>query len=124
MEERWSLAAKRTIVIGIIIATFVLINNTRSVWPPVAITLILAYILSPIADFFSTRLRCNRTLVVVVIYMILIAVILIIPAMFIPYLITTTENFVEDVPEYIALVGEFFQQPLVFGEFTIEVQDV
>ncbi len=124
MEERWSLTAKRTIVIGAVIATFMLINTTRSVWPPVAITFILAYILSPIADFFSTRLRCNRTLVVVIIYLILIAAIIITPAMFLPYLITAIENFVDNLPEYIEWAGEFFQQPLIFGEFTIEVQDV
>lgn len=124
MEERWSLAAKRTIIIGVVIAAVWLINSTRSVWPPVILTFILAYILSPIADFFATRLRCNRTLVVVVIYLILIAIIIIIPAMFIPYLIATIENFIEDVPEYIELVGEFFQQPLIFGEFSIEIQDV
>ncbi len=124
MEERWSLAAKRTIIIGAVIATFALISNTRSVWPPVAITFILAYILSPIADFFSTRLRLNRTFVVVVIYLLLIATIVVIPALFIPYLITQIENFVEEIPDLAVELGEFFQQTLVFGEYTIEVEDL
>jgi predicted PurR-regulated permease PerM len=124
MEKRWSLTTKRIIIVGSVIALFMLISRARAVLSPLAITCILAYILSPVADFVSARLRLNRTLVVVIIYLILVAIILVIPAMFIPYLIQKTENLVEDIPGYAEGVGEFFQKPLIFGDVSVEVQDV
>jgi predicted PurR-regulated permease PerM len=124
MEKRWSLTTKRIIIVGGVIALFMLISRARAVLPPLTITFVLAYILSPIADFVSARLRLNRTLVVGIIYLILIAIILVIPAMFIPYLIQQTENLVEDIPGYAEKVGEFFQQSLIFGDVSVEVQDV
>jgi predicted PurR-regulated permease PerM len=124
MEKNWAPTTKRTVVIGSVIALFLLISRVSSILPPLIITLILAYILSPIADFFSTHLRLNRTLVVAIIYLILVASILVVPALLIPPLIEQIENFIEDIPELIQGIDEFAQQPLAFGDFVLDVQDL
>jgi predicted PurR-regulated permease PerM len=124
MEASWSRTTKRTIVIGSIIALFLFLGRIRPILPPIVIALILAYILAPIASFLSRQLRLNRTLVVAIIYLILVAVIITVPAVFIPPLIDRIQSFVEDTPQLIQDIGEFIKQPVVIGDFTIDLQDV
>ncbi len=124
MEKSWSPTTKRTIVIGGVIAIFVIINRVSSILPPLIITFVLAYILSPIADFFSAHLRMNRTLVVVLIYLILIAIIVTVPALLIPPLLEQVESFVDNIPTLIEQINELYEQPLIIGDFTLDLQDV
>jgi predicted PurR-regulated permease PerM len=124
MEKHWAPTTKRTVVIGSVIAILLLTSRVSNILPPLIITLILAYILSPIADFFSTHLRLNRTLVVAIIYLILVASILVVPALLIPPLIAQIEGFVEDTPDLIQEIGAFVQQPLALGDFVLDVQDI
>ena len=124
MEQRWTTTTKRTVVIGSIIAAFLLISRVSAILPPLIITLVLAYILSPIADFFSTHLRLNRTFVVFLIYLMLIAIIILVPALLIPPLISQIQDFVESMPETVEQIREFIEQPLVFREYTLDLQDV
>ena len=124
MEKRWSPTTKRLVVVGGVIAVFLLASRVSRVLSPIIISLVLAYILSPIASFLSTRLRMSRTLAVVFIYLILIAIILTAPALLIPSLITQIEEFVETAPQLVQEIGEFIQQPLIFGDFQLDVRDI
>ncbi len=124
MEQRWSPTNKRIVVIGGVIVAFLFVNSISSILPQFIITLILAYILSPIADFFSSRLRLNRTLVVVIIYLALVAILIIVPVLLVPPLIAQIENFIAGLPELIEEIGEFIEKPLVFRDFTLDLQDL
>ncbi len=124
MEQVWSSTTKRTIAIGGVLILFFLINRISTVLPPVIITLILAYILSPIADFFSKHLRLHRTFVVVLMYLVLVTLLITLPALLIPSLITQIESFLEGLPEFIQAINEFIDQPVTVGDFTLDVQDV
>jgi len=124
MEQVWSSTTKRMIAIGSVLVLFFLINRISTVLPPVIITLILAYILSPIADFLSKRLRLHRTFVVVVIYLVLVTLLITLPALLIPSLISQIESFLEGLPEFIQAINEFIDQPVTVGDFTLDVQDV
>lgn len=124
MEQHWSITTKRAVIVGSIVVLFLVVDRISSILPPLVITLILAYILSPIVNFLSTRLRLPRTLVVVIVYLALVATIILIPALLIPPLIAQIEGFVDDMPEIISEIGEFAQEPLVFGDFTVELQDI
>jgi predicted PurR-regulated permease PerM len=124
MERTWSPATKRIILIGTVIAALVFISQVGQIVPPLIIAVILAYILSPIADFLSHRLRLNRTLVVAIIYLILIAGIVTLPALFIPPLINQIQNFLEELPKLIQQIGDFLAKPLVFGDFTLDLQQL
>jgi predicted PurR-regulated permease PerM len=124
MENSWTPTTKRIIVVGSVIALYILINHISAIVPPLIITLILAYILSPVADSLSARLRLNRTLVVVGIYLVLIGGIITLPATLIPPLIAQIENFIDSMPDIIREMGEFIEKPLIFGDFTLDLQDV
>jgi predicted PurR-regulated permease PerM len=124
MDKRWTLATKRMIVIGSLIAAFVLFSRISNILPPLIITLILAYILSPIADFISKYLRLNRTLGVALIYLVLVAILIVVPASLIPPLITKIRNFAAGMPELVQEIGEFIEKPLVFRDFSLDLRDI
>lgn len=124
MEKNWTPTTKRTILIGGVIALFFFISRISAILPPLVITFIVAYILSPIADFVSTRLRLNRTLVVVIIYLVLVAIIVTLPALLVPPLINQIESFVEGLPELIQDIGEFYERPLTIGDFTLDLREI
>jgi len=123
MEKSWTPTTKRTIVIAAVIALFLLISRIRTILPPLIITLIVAYILSPVASFLATHLRLNRTLAVVIIYLILIAIIVTTPALLIPPLIEQIENFANELPELVQEITELYEQPVVIGDFTLDLRD-
>ena len=124
MEKTWTRTTKQLILVGSIIAFFLLISRVTTILAPLIITVILAYILSPIADSLSSRLRLNRTLCVVIIYLVLMAIIITLPALLVQPLIDQIQGFVEELPDLIQEFGEFIQQPLVIGDFTLDLQEV
>jgi predicted PurR-regulated permease PerM len=63
-------------------------------------------------------------LVVVFIYLVLVAIIITVPALLVPPLITQIEDFIDELPDLIGEIGEIYNQPLVFGDFTLDLQDV
>jgi len=124
MEKNWTPTTKRTIVIGVVIVGFLVVSQVRVVLSPLAITLILAYILSPIADQLSARIRLNRTLVVAFIYLLLLAVIVTVPALLIPPLIDQIRSFIDDLPSLVQEIGDLVRRPFVIGGFTLKPQQV
>jgi predicted PurR-regulated permease PerM len=124
MEKRWTPTSKRLIAVGAVVALYLLLSRIETILPPLVITLIVAYILSPIADFVATQLRLNRTVAVASIYLILVAIIITTPALLIPPLIEQIENFVDELPQLIQEVGELYERPIVIGDFALELQDV
>lgn len=124
MEKHWSSTTKRTVVIIGIIALILFVIGIRAVLPPLVITVLLAYILSPIADFLTARFHLKRILAVAIIYLGLIAILITVPALFIPPLIDQIQNFVEDLPDLADDAGEFIRQPMVIGDFSLDLQDL
>jgi predicted PurR-regulated permease PerM len=124
MDRNWSPTTKRWVVIFSVVAIFLVVRRIGSILPPIIITFILAYILIPIADFLSTHLRLKRALAVLIIYLVLIAILVTLPALFIPPLIAQIENFIEGLPELIQDIGEFSERPLIFRDYTLDVPDI
>ena len=124
MNKRWSPTTKRIVVVGSVILFLIILNSVRSILSPILVALIMAYVLKPIADFFARVLHINRTLIVACIYLMLVALISTASAILVPTLIEQIEDFIQDVPKIAEDVGDFLEKPLIFGEFTLEVQDI
>lgn len=124
MENRWSSSTKRTVAIFSVITVLFLIYRVSAILPPLILTLVLAYILSPAADFLTTRFHLKRIFAVAIIYLVLIAVLVTLPALFVPSLIDQIQSSVEGLPDLIQEMGERVQEPIVFGEFTLDLQAV
>jgi len=124
MDRRWSPTTKRWVVVFGVVAGYLLARRISAILSPIIITFILAYILSPIADFISEHLRLRRTAAVLIIYLVLIAILVTLPALFIPPLIGQIENFVTGLPSLVQAIDEFFEQSLTIRDFTLNLADV
>lgn len=98
--------------IGVFIIWFLYI--ARAILAPFVLGAIFAYIFNPIVNFFSERVKLPRTLSVIIIYLLLIALIITIASLltkrvlhesteftsYIKNVITTTQNQVEALPDW------------------------
>ncbi len=124
MHEPWSTTTKRIVVIGSVILVFLLLDRIGDLWRPITLSLILAYIINPLADMMTRRLRLPRTLAVALIYLGVIALIIIIPALLVPPLITQIEGLVDSIPDLIDELGAIIDEPLIIGRFRLDLEDV
>jgi len=92
MQTEWSDATKRTVAIaGVLIGVFVLYIS-RPVLPFIIVAGILAFLLNPIVDFFSLRLRLPRWLAVILVYLLLLIAIVLVPLILTPAIIDAVSD--------------------------------
>ena len=110
----WSAATKFWVVtFGTVLAGLV-VYRLRHLIPLVGLAIILAYILNPVVNLLARRGRLNRTLATVMVYLGLLALIAIVPAVFVPSLVEQARaidrevirNVVQDVVLRIRLYGQ------------------
>jgi predicted PurR-regulated permease PerM/phosphoglycolate phosphatase-like HAD superfamily hydrolase len=81
----WSRTTKRLIVVGLIIVLLLLFYLFRQLLPPIAIAIVLAYLLKPMADIVQRRTRMPRTLAVILVYLVVLLIISFIPVTVVPF---------------------------------------
>ncbi len=86
MSKPWSPQAKRLIVAGVIIFGCLLLYRVRSVVVPLALAMLLAYILNPLVELLR-KAKLSRTGATVIVYLLLIFVLVAIPSMLVPPLV-------------------------------------
>ena len=74
MSKPWSESTKRWVVIGLVVASSVLLYRVRSLLPPVILAALLAYLLNPAVERVS-RLRMSRTSATLITYLIVLLVV-------------------------------------------------
>ena len=85
-RPHWPFQVK-LIVSLLLLAFFIyLLSRFKQVIPPLTLAIILAFILSPVVNFFQSKLKITRVLSIGLTYVILLAVILLIPVVIIPIL--------------------------------------
>ena len=83
-RTRWSYPTKLTISLLVLAFVLYLLSQFSAVIVPFILAVILAYIISPIANFISSRLRFNRILAILLAYLLLILIASAIPLVLIP----------------------------------------
>jgi len=91
----WDPATKRLVVAVLLVATISIIWFSRDVWPLLAISAIVAYLLSPIVDLCE-RLHIPRAITTILLFSFLLFVILLIPILLLPLVV-----------EQLSLLGNF-----------------
>jgi predicted PurR-regulated permease PerM len=84
-STEWSRTTKRLVVVGLVIIFLLVLYVFRDLLPPVAIALVLAYILKPIADLAERRIKLPRTLAVILVFLVILLLFSIIPVTVVPY---------------------------------------
>ncbi len=124
LSPRWSLTTKRLVVVGLIIILLLVLYVFRALLAPVAIALVLAYILKPFADLVERRARVSRTLAVLLVFLILLLAISVIPVTVVPYAVDRITRLNLDLQRLADDLITFLSQPIVILQFSFNLQDL
>lgn len=125
MSKPWSPQAKRLIAAGAIIFGGLVLYRVRSVVAPLALAILLAYILNPLVGLLR-KLKLSRTGATIIVYLLLIFVLVAIPSILIPPLV---QELISIDVDFAAILAGFRQlivryQTVEFLGFSIDLYRV
>jgi predicted PurR-regulated permease PerM len=124
MSKRWSDTTKWLVIISSLLALVWLIARFSQIISPLAIAVILAYVLNPLVRFLTARTRLSRTLAVSSVYLALIVILSLMVVAFVPSLIQQVKSIDVDFQNIVEGISSFFEQPLFIFGFYVDLLDV
>ncbi len=124
VSTHWSRTTKRLVVVGLIIALLLLLYLFRALLPPLAIAMVVAYVLKPVVDVVERRVRLPRLLAVFLVFFALLLILSIIPATVVPYLVDQVTRLNLDLQQLVNDLVSFLSQPIRVLDFTFNLQDL
>lgn len=110
---QWQASTKLIALVGLLLAVCALVYLLRGLIIPVLMSMVVAYILIPAVDLFHYRLRLPRTLAIALVYILLIALIIAVPAGTIPSFVSQGVSFVNAIPTYLQTALELVSEPII-----------
>jgi predicted PurR-regulated permease PerM len=124
MSKRWSDSTKRLVLTGVVIALILTLYRFRTIIAPTVIAIILAYILNPLVRFIQARTRLSRTGAVSILYLVLTALLSLVPAIFVPILVQEVMEINVDIQEVADGISRFFARPIVLFNYSFDTKVV
>jgi predicted PurR-regulated permease PerM len=124
MSKRWSDSTKRLVFTGVVIALILTLYRFRAIIAPTVIAIILAYILNPLVKFIQTRTGLARAWAVSILYLILIVLLSLVPAIFVPILVQEVREINVDIQEVADGISQFFARPIVLFNYSFDTRSV
>jgi predicted PurR-regulated permease PerM/phosphoglycolate phosphatase-like HAD superfamily hydrolase len=124
VSAKWSRTTKRLVVVGLVVVLLLLFYIFRDLLPPVALALVLAYILKPLVDFLERRGRVPRTLATLLVFLLLLLASIIIPITVVPYAVDRVARLNLDIQRLFDDLISFLSQPIEILDFTLNPQDL
>lgn len=124
VSPRWSADTKRLVALFTVILIGLAIFRFNFVLGPLAIAVLLAYLLSPIADFLEHRLRIRRGIAVGLMLLALLALLVLFSALLVQSIIVQLQSFNFDLEQIGAQISERLAEPIVIGSLSIDLQAV
>jgi len=118
-ENKWSKEVRIITFIFAIVFSVAMLWFFRGAISPLVISALIAYVLSPIVDFLYRRTHLNRTMAVIVVYLLAIFVLLAIPASITPVVINQVQGMNIDIAELIRNYDEMVDSPIYFLQWVI-----
>ncbi|MBN1666073.1 MAG: AI-2E family transporter [Anaerolineales bacterium] len=119
---RWSLPIKLTVVLLLLGLAIYLLYRFRAVITPLVLAIILAYVVSPLVNFFEGRLRLRRGLAILAAYLALLILLVATPMLLIPPLAAQTANLNLDLRRYLTQIEELLAYRTTIAGQTLDVQ--
>lgn len=123
VSTEWTRTTKRMVVVGLVIVLLLALYLFRVLIPPIAIAMVLAYVLKPLADFVERRTRLPRLLAVLLVFLALLLVFSTIPATAVPYLVDQVTRINLDLQRLANDMVAFLSQPIIILSYTFNLQD-
>lgn len=91
---------------------------------PLIIAGLLAYLLNPLVNYLSRRTRLSRKMSVNIVFLVMLAILIIIPATLIPRLLGQAQTLVEQVRQGVLEAEQLLAEPLVVGGYILTLDQV
>ena len=124
MSRRWSDSTKWLVILGSLAVFAWILYRFSRIISPLAIAFILAYVLNPLVRFVTTKTKLSRTWAVVSVYLALIVILGLVLGFFVPSLIQQVRNINVDFQNIVDGISRFFERPLFFFGFYIDLLEV
>ncbi|MFB0535627.1 MAG: AI-2E family transporter [Anaerolineae bacterium] len=124
MSKRWSDSTKRLVLTGVVIALALTFYRFRAIIAPTVLAIILAYILNPLVRFIRTRTGLSRGWAVSILYLILIVLLSLFPAIFVPILVQEMRQVNVDIQKIADGISQFFARPVVLFNYSFDTRSV
>lgn len=124
----WSIRTRRTISLIILAVVAVFAWRMNDIWPPLVVSLVLAYLLTPIVSAFQQRVpfgseNMRRTIGTVLTFVLMLLVIVFVVLLIVPAIIGQLRQFGDGIPALIAQIQEGVEHilsvPITVGSQTI-----
>lgn len=115
----WSTGTKRLILITLALIFVLFVLRVKILLPPFILAVILAYLVEPLVNFVTRRIPIPRVLTIVLIYLVIIAALIAIPASAIPPIITQVNALITYIPAFIHQLSRLLaelQEPILITE--------
>ncbi|MFN2186936.1 MAG: AI-2E family transporter, partial [Anaerolineae bacterium] len=123
-STEWSRTTKILVIVGLVIVFLLVLYVFRDLLPPVAIALVLAYLLKPVVDFAQRRIKLPRTLAVILVFLVLLLLFSIIPVTVVPYAVDQVRRLNVNLQELTDSLISFLSQPIQILDRTFSLQDL
>jgi HAD superfamily hydrolase (TIGR01549 family) len=123
-STEWSRTTKRLVIVGLVIVLLLVLYVFRDLLPPIAIALVLAYLLKPVADFVQRRAKLPRTLAVILVFLVILLLISIIPVTIVPYAVDQVRRLNVNLQELTDSLISFLSQPIHILDRPFSLQDL
>src|SRR3972149_4515500 len=121
---RWSADTKRLVALFTVILIGLAVYRFNFVLGPLAIAILLAYLLSPIADFLDRRLRFRRSIAVMLLLLLLLVLLILFSALLVQSIIIELRSFNLDLNKIGAQISELLARPVVIGDVSVDLRSL
>ncbi|MBN1976198.1 MAG: AI-2E family transporter [Anaerolineae bacterium] len=126
-NRQWGSYTKRSVAFILLVLIALIIYRFQTIISPLVIALLLAFILDPIVDFLTDRLRLSRGLATTLVFLVLILVglgLVATPVAVIPSPRQIVNSIQAVVNDTLTDINAFFERPLEIGEYTLDLSGV
>ena len=122
MSKPWSDSTKRIVTVGLVLLFVLVLYRFSKIIPPLAIAVIIAYILTPVVDALEATIHLPRWLCVLWVDVCALALIAVIPAVAAPAIISEVTAVDVDIRALTGDLDKWLSGAVIIGGFSIELQ--
>jgi len=124
MSRPWSDSTKRAVTIGLVLILLLLIYRFSPIISPLAVAVIVAYILTPVVDALNRRTRIPRSLCVCLVDVLALAFLAVIPAVAAPALISELTAVDVDTQALVSKLESYLGGQVILWGLRVNLSDV
>jgi len=113
MTENWSQPFRYWILSALVVSFAILTWLFRDMIKPLVIGALIAYVLNPVVNFLADRTRLSRPAMATIVFLFGLIVVVILPVIMLPTLLTEIQILAADFLEIIAQAQDMVSQPVV-----------